>query len=362
MAGPSRDDRATSDRATNQGAPVSQDAKGAIVDTSTTPARPEAPLPPDDLQAQGLTITARTSGQLVRRRFFRHRAAMISLTILIGVTLLAFTSIGFGPFGGWWGQGYEHTGPLINQGAMSLDLLPSFIDGDGFGWGPHPFGQDDTGIDYFALTMRGTQESLIIAFVVGIVSTVLGTLIGALSGFFRGWVEGVLMRITDLFLTVPLLVTAAVVSNKFARQGIFFLAVALGVLIWVQLARLVRGEFLSLREKEYVEAARALGAGGMRIIWRHMLPNVVGTVIVNATLTISAAILTETALSFVGVGVQPPDTSLGLLVSQYQSASQTRPWLFWWPGLCIISIALTVNFIGDGLRDAFDPKQTRVRA
>ncbi len=341
---------------------MSQDAKGAIVDTSTTPTRPEAPLQPDDVQAQGLTITARTSGQLVRRRFFRHRAAMISLAILIGVTLLAFTSIGFGPFGGWWGQSYEHTGPLVNQGAMSLDLLPSFIDGDGFGWGPHPFGQDDTGIDYFALTMRGTQESLIIAFVVGIVSTVLGTLIGALSGFFRGWVEGVLMRITDLFLTVPLLVTAAVVSNKFARQGIFFLAVALGLLIWVQLARLVRGEFLSLREKEYVEAARALGAGGMRIIWRHLLPNVVGTVIVNATLTISAAILTETALSFVGVGVQPPDTSLGLLVSQYQSASQTRPWLFWWPGLCIISIALTVNFIGDGLRDAFDPKQTRVRA
>ena len=341
---------------------MSQDAKGAIVDTSTTPVRPEAPLPPDDLQAQGLTITARTSGQLVRRRFFRHRAAMISLAILIGVALLAFTSIGFGPFSGWWGQSYEHTGSLVNQGAMSLDLLPSFIDGDGFGWGPHPFGQDDTGIDYFALTMRGTQESLIIAFVVGIVSTILGTLIGALSGFFRGWVEGVLMRITDLFLTVPLLVTAAVVANKFARQGIFFLAVALGLLIWVQLARLVRGEFLSLREKEYVEAARALGAGGMRIIWRHLLPNVVGTVIVNATLTISAAILTETALSFVGVGVQPPDTSLGLLVSQYQSASQTRPWLFWWPGLCIISIALTVNFIGDGLRDAFDPKQTRVRA
>jgi peptide/nickel transport system permease protein len=341
---------------------MSQDAKGTVADTGTTPAPPEAPLPPDDLQAQGLTITARTSGQLVRRRFFRHRAAMISLAVLIGVALLAFTSIGFGPFGGWWGQSYEHTGPLVNQGAMSLDVLPSFIDGDGFSWGPHPFGQDDTGIDYFALTMRGTQESLIIAFVVGIVSTVLGTLIGALSGFFRGWVEGVLMRITDLFLTVPLLVTAAVVANKFARQGISFLAVALGLLLWVQLARLVRGEFLSLREKEYVEAARALGAGGMRIIWRHLLPNVIGTVIVNATLTISAAILTETALSFVGVGVQPPDTSLGLLVSQYAEASQTRPWLFWWPGLCIIAIALTVNFIGDGLRDAFDPKQTRVRA
>jgi ABC-type dipeptide/oligopeptide/nickel transport system permease subunit len=340
---------------------MSEDTKDAPVGTAASPLPPEAPLPPDDLSATGLTITARTSGQLVRRRFFRHRAAMISLAILIGVTLLAFTSIGFGPIGGWWDKGYERTGTVINQGAMTLDVIP-FIDGDGLAWGEHPFGQDDTGIDYFALTMRGTQESLIIAFVVGIVSTVLGTLLGALSGYFRGWVEGVLMRITDLFLTVPLLVTAAVVANKFAGQGILFLAIALGVLVWVQLARLVRGEFLSLREKEYVEAARALGARGTRIIWRHLLPNVVGTVIVNATLTISAAILLETALSFVGLGVRPPDTSLGLLVSQYQSASQTRPWLFWWPGLCIVAIALTVNFIGDGLRDAFDPKQTRVRA
>jgi peptide/nickel transport system permease protein len=341
---------------------MSDDTKAAIADTSTTPPRPEAPLPPDDLSATGLTITARTSGQLVRRRFFRHRAAMISLAVLFGVTMLAFTSIGFGPFGGWWDKDYERTATVVNQGAMTLDVLPPFVDGDGLAWGEHPFGQDDTGIDYFALTMRGTQESLIIAFVVGIVSTVLGTLVGALSGYFRGWVESVLMRITDLFLTVPLLVTAAVVANKFGSSGILFLALALGVLIWVQLARLVRGEFLSLREKEYVEAARALGASGPRIIWRHLLPNVVGTVIVNATLTISAAILLETALSFIGLGVRPPDTSLGLLVSQYQTASQTRPWLFWWPGLCIIAIALTVNFIGDGLRDAFDPKQTRVRA
>jgi ABC-type dipeptide/oligopeptide/nickel transport system permease subunit len=350
------------DSATNQGAPMSEDTKGAIVDTSTTPVRPEAPLPPDDLQAQGLAITARTSGQLVRRRFFRHRAAMISLAVLVLVTVVAFTSIGFGPFGGWWHHDYEHTGPVVNGGAMTLDILPPFVDGDGLAWGEHPFGQDDTGIDYFALTMRGTQESLIIAFTVGIVATILGVVVGALAGYFRGWTEGVLMRITDLFLTVPLLVTAAVVANKFASQGIVFLALALGVLVWVQLARLVRGEFLSLREKEYVEAARALGAGGIRIIWRHLLPNTVGTVIVNATLTISAAILLETALSYVGLGVRPPDTSLGLLVGEYSSASQTRPWLFWWPGLCIIAIALTVNFIGDGLRDAFDPKQTRVRA
>jgi ABC-type dipeptide/oligopeptide/nickel transport system permease subunit len=332
------------------------------VDLSSEPSRPTSPVPPDDLQASGLAIEARTSGQLVRRRFLRHRAAMISLAILVAVTILAFTSIGFGPLPGWWSQGYERTGSVVNGGSMTLDVLPPFLDGDWFAWGNHPFGQDDAGIDYFALSMRGTQESLIIAFVVGIVSTIIGTLVGALAGYFRGRTEGVLMRITDLFLTVPLLVTSAVVANKFGSQGIIFLAVALGLLIWVQLARLVRGEFLSLREKEYVEAARALGASGWRIIYRHLLPNVTGVIIVNATLTISAAILLETALSFVGLGVRAPDTSLGLLVNQYQNASQTRPWLFWWPGFFIIAIALTVNFVGDGLRDAFDPKQTRVRA
>jgi ABC-type dipeptide/oligopeptide/nickel transport system permease subunit len=333
----------------------------AVADVAVDPSL-EPSLPPDDLQATGLTIKARTSGELVRRRFFRHRAAMISLAVLIGVTVLAFTSIGFGPFGGWWHQSYERTGPVVNGGAMTLDILPPFVDGDGFAWGVHPFGQDDAGIDYFALTMRGAQSSLIIAFTVGIVATVLGTLTGAFAGYFRGRTDAVLMRLTDLFLVVPLFITAAVVSFKFGSQGIIFLAVALGLLIWVQLARLVRGEFLSLREKEYVEAARASGASGGRIIFRHLLPNVVGVIIVNATLTIAAAILLETALSFVGLGVRAPDTSLGLLVNQYQTASQTRPWLFWWPGLFIIAIALSVNFIGDGLRDAFDPKQTRVRA
>jgi ABC-type dipeptide/oligopeptide/nickel transport system permease subunit len=140
------------------------------------------------------------------------------------------------------------------------------------------------------------------------------------------------------------------------------LALLLGLLVWTALARLVRGEFLSLREKEFVEAARAMGASSARIIFRHILPNALGTIIVNATLTIASAIILETVLSFLGFGVQNPDTSLGKLISDYQGAFQTRPWLFWWPGLFIVAIALSVNFVGDGLRDAFDPKQTRVRA
>jgi len=312
--------------------------------------------------AQGLNIVARTQGQLVRRRFFRHRGAMISLTILVLVILLAYTSIGFAGITGWWIWNYSTPGKVINRGAPTLSVWPTFLGGDGFAIGLHPFGQDDLGRDYFALTMRGAQISILIAFVVGIVGTLIGVIIGAMAGFYRGWVESVLMRFTDVMITIPILVIAAVLGQKFGGAGPLVLAIVIGLVLWTALARLIRGEFLSLREKEFVEAARALGAKPTRIIFRHILPNTVGVITVAATLLIASAILLETALSYLGFGVRAPDTSLGLLVSSYQNAFATRPWLFWWPGLFIITIALTVNFIGDGLRDAFDPRQNRVRA
>jgi peptide/nickel transport system permease protein len=250
----------------------------------------------------------------------------------------------------------------VNRGAPTLSLWPTFLGGDGFAIGEHPFGQDDLGRDYFALVMRGAQISIVIAFVVGIVSTLIGVIIGALSGYFRGKTEAVLMRFTDVMITIPLLVIAAVLGQKFGGSGPLVLALVIGLVTWTGLARLVRGEFLSLREKEFVEAARALGAKPRRIIFKHILPNTVGVITVSATLAIASAILLETALSYLGFGVRAPDTSLGLLVSTYQNAFATRPWLFWWPGLFIITIALCVNFIGDGLRDAYDPRQNRVRA
>lgn len=301
------------------------------------------------------TITAMNQRQLVTRRFLRHRGAMAGLAVFTFTLVLAFTSIGTLGVPGWWGQSYATTGAVVHSGLPTLTAWPFTI-------GNHPFGQDDVGRDYFALTMRGAQRSILIALLVGLVSTALGVLIGALSGFFRGWVENVLMRITDLLLTVPLFLIAAVIGRIGSDGGAAQLGLLLGLLVWMSLARLVRGEFLSLREKEFVEAARAMGASSRRIIFKHILPNSLGTIIVNATLTIAQAILLETALSYVGFGVQEPDTSLGKLISSYQSAFSTRPWLFWWPGLFIIAIALSVNFIGDGLRDAFDPKQTRVRA
>ena len=313
------------------------------------------------LETQGMAIVARTQSQLVRRRFFRHKAAMISLAILVLVIILAFSSIGFWGIPGWWPLDYQTPGLVVNRGSPTLSVVPTFLGGSGFHLGDHPFGQDDLGRDYFALTMRGAQISIMIAFVVGIVGTAIGVVIGALAGFFRGWVEAVLMRFTDVMITIPLLVIAAVVGRMTAGKT-FILALFLGVVTWTGLARLIRGEFLSLREKEFVEAARALGAKPRRIIFKHILPNTVGIITVSATLAMASAILLETALSFLGYGVRSPDTSLGLLISTYQGSFSTRPWLFWWPGLFIIIIALCVNFIGDGLRDAFDPRQTRVRA
>lgn len=307
------------------------------------------------------TVQARTQGQMVRGRFIRHRGAMLGLGVLIFVVLLAFTSIGIGPIPGWWDQDYTQTGETVNGGQPTLDLIPSFVDGDGLAIGDHPFGQDTVGRDYFALTMRGAQQSLTIAFVIGILTTLIGTLLGATAGYFRGRTETVIMRATDLLITIPLLVIAAVIGRTFGSRGIWLLSFFLALVLWPGLARLVRGEFLSLREKEFVESARAMGAGSRRIIFRHITPNAIGTIIVAATLTIASAILLESALSFLGFGIQPPDTSLGLLISTYQNAFNTRPWLFWWPGLFIVAIALSVNFIGDGLRDAFDPKQNRVR-
>jgi ABC-type dipeptide/oligopeptide/nickel transport system permease subunit len=313
-------------------------------------------------EAAGMQIKARSQGELVRRRFFRHRGALAGMVLLGFIVVLAFSSIGAGPLPGWWGKDYVSTAAVVDSGRPTLDLLPSLVDGDGVQIGANPFGQDNVGKDYFALTMRGAQRSLIVALLVGLTATMVGAVLGAVAGFFRGWVESVIMRATDVVITIPTLVIAAVLGRKFGDVGIYALGIVLGLITWTSLARLVRGEFLSLREKEFVEAARALGASSQRIIFRHILPNTLGVIIVSATLACASAILLETALSYLGFGVRPPDTSLGKLISDYQDAFLTRPWLFWWPGIFIVAIALSVNFIGDGLRDAFDPRQNRVRA
>jgi peptide/nickel transport system permease protein len=284
------------------------------------------------------TVAQRSQGQLVLRRFRQHRLAVVSLVVLLALVLLAFV-------GGWlWKYSVVDFTPDESQ-------PPSW---------DHPFGTDATGLDTFALVLRGTQISIGISVLVAVFSTVVGTVWGVTAGYYRGMLDTVMMRIADLVLTLPLLAVAAVLGHN-AGGSWWLIAVVIAGLYWAYVARVARGVVLSLREKEFVEAARALGASDARIIFRHLIPNALGSIIVNATVLVSLAILLETALSYLGFGVRPPDTSLGLLVSQAQTAVETRPWLFFFPGLFIILIALTINFIGDGLRDALDPQQTRVR-
>lgn len=318
--------------------------------------------PPEELLNEVLTIEQReveglSQGVIVRRRFFRHKGALISLIVLGLLAVLIYTSIGVSLFGipipGWWAKNYESTYPIVNPGGTPTWVLP-------FTFGEHPFGQDEIGRDIFARVMRGAQQSIVFMLIYGSVAGFIGIVVGAISGYFRGFVDAVLMRFTDIIIVIPFILLAAVIGRTYGSLGAVVLALAIGLFGWTGLARLVRGEFLGLREREFVDAARVAGASPARIIFRHILPNSLGVVIVTLSLTMSGAILLEAALSFLGVGIKFPDVSLGQLLNQYQGAFATRPWLFWWPGVFIILFALAINFIGDGLRDAFDPRQRRL--
>ncbi|HEV7951173.1 MAG TPA: ABC transporter permease [Glaciihabitans sp.] len=297
-----------------------------------------------------------SQGTVVRRRFLRHKGAMSAIVVLVLVAILVYSSIGTTIFGiripGWWMWEYERVNPIVNGGRPTW-VLP-------FQFGEHPFGQDNIGRDIFARVMRGAQQSIVVMVLYGIIAAFLGIVIGAISGYFRGWIDNVLMRFTDLIIVIPVIVLGAVIGRATGGLGAAVLGVVLGLVGWPSLARLVRGEFLGLREREFVDAARVAGASTSRIVFKHILPNAIGVVIVSTTLLMSAAILLEAALSFLGFGIVPPDVSLGQLANEYRDAFSTRPWLFWWPGLFIITIALCINFIGDGLRDAFDPRQRRM--
>ncbi|MDP3890345.1 ABC transporter permease [Nocardioides sp.] len=301
-----------------------------------------------------------SQGQIVRRRFLRHRGAIAGLVTLGLVALLAYSSIGVLGLPGWWKFDHTATNDVINPGGRPTLEMPVWLGGNGFALGDAPFGQDEIGRDIFARTMKGVQTSILVMLVIGVISALVGVLVGAAAGFYRGWIDQGLMRVTDLFITFPIIVIGAVLGKIAGQAGVLPLAIVLGLVIWPGMARLVRGDFLSLREREFVDAAKVAGASDWRIIRKHMIPNAMGVIIVNTTLVMSAAVLLEAALSFLGFGVKAPNISLGLMISQYQSAFSTRPWLFWWPGLFIIITVLSINFVGDGLRDAFDPRQKRV--
>jgi ABC-type dipeptide/oligopeptide/nickel transport system permease subunit len=324
----------------------------------------------------GVQVKARSQWQYVRMRFFRHKAAVAGLVVLIIFALVAIFAKQIAPYG------YDEINLETVDPETGLALSPRLDD-----W--HIFGTDQLGRDYLSRIIYGIRTSLWVAVFVALLSTFIGTLVGALSGYYGGVTDNILMRFTDLLLTLPglaVLLTAAVYlgSNDSEINEINIplgfttltiplpftvplpqplkIGLILAFLFWVGLARIVRGLFLSLREKEFVEAAKAAGASDMRIIVRHILPNCVGPIVVFTTLIVAAAILTEAALSFIGYGIQPPNAALGKLIVDGQSEGFTLWWLVVFPGLIITVIALAINFVGDGLRDALDPTQRRVRS
>lgn len=303
-------------------------------------------------ETEGLSL-----GKIVWGRFVRHKAAMISVVVLTFTILVVLTSIGVGPIPGWWKWTPTAIDPdIVNNGHPTLTfngIIPSL--------GEHPFGQDQIGRDVFARTMRGGQVSLMVMVLMGVIATFVGVVIGAFSGFYRGRTDFFLQRGTEVVIAIPTIVVTAVIGRTFgAASNPALFGIVLGLLLWPGLTRLVRAEYLTLREREFVDAARVAGANDRTIMFKHILPNAMGVIIVNATLLMATATILEAALSFLGFGIQPPNVSLGQLINEYQTSFSTRPWLFWWPGFFIIVYALTINLIGDGLRDAFDPRQRRI--
>ena len=290
----------------------------------------------------GLSGEAKGQFRIVFGRFVHQRLAMLGLCVF---AVLGLGSILVGHF---WQYSYT---TITNN----LNDPPS--------WN-NPFGTNSIGNDMFAQVMAGVEKDIEIALTVAAIAVLIGVTIGAIAGFYRGWVDSLLMRFVDLVLVVPILAILILLSSKLAKQSSNWLGLALiiGLLSWTYVARLVRADFLSLRERDFVEASRALGATNRRIIVKHMLPNAIGPIIVNATLTVALSIILESTLSFLGLGVQPPNVSLGLLVSQGQDSATTEWWLFVFPVAFLIFLILSIFLIGDGLREAFDPKKSRVRA
>jgi len=301
---------------------------------ATETAAAEGTLPPEALPEP------RSQGKLVLRKFLHHKLAMVSTAVLVLIILLSILLPIF------WKHSYEDSS------------FPSFAKPSA----EFPLGTTQVGKDMVSQILRGTQFSLLIALTVSILSTVVGVVLGALAGYLRRFTDSAVSRVTDLFLIIPQIAAAAILAKVFGSGSWYIVALVLAAFGWMQIARITRAEAMSLSQREFVDAARASGAGTFRIIFKHLVPNMVGSITVNATLAVAQAVLAEAALSFIGLGVQLPDTSLGRVILENYAQLQGRPALFFGPFIVLVLISLTINFIGDGLRDAFDPRQRRMKA
>jgi len=277
---------------------------------------------------------------VILRRFFKHKLAGVAVAILL-LLIISSALAGLNP--------YNPT----DQNPTNKLQDPN---------GEHWFGTDELGRDVFSRILHGGRVSLAVGLLSTLLSIFVGVVVGALSGYFGGWTDSILMRITDAFLTFPT-IFVLILLGAFLREqqlfilqnSIFVVIIIIAALSWMWPARLVRGLFLVLREKEFVSASRALGGSPWRMIVRHILPNCVGPILVSGTLQMASAIITESGLSYLGFGVQPPTPTWGSILSTAQDKILTDPWLGFFPGFMIFLTVMAINYIGDGLRDAFDP-------
>lgn len=277
--------------------------------------------------------TLRSDAWLALRR---NRAAMIACLLLIGMALMVVLAPMLSP------HSFDYTD------WEQLSVPPSLTNG-------HPFGTDALGRDLFVRTLYGGRISLLVGVVATLVSLIIGISYGAVAGYFGGRVDQVMMRIVDILYALPFMFLVILLMVFFGRN-ILLIFVAIGAINWLDMARIVRGQTLSLKQREFVEAARAGGVSTARIIRRHIVPNLLGVVVVYVTLTIPQVILVESFLSFLGLGVQEPMTSWGALVNEGAQEMQNAPWMLIFPALFLALTLFCFNFIGDGLRDALDPR------
>jgi peptide/nickel transport system permease protein len=290
-----------------------------------------------------------TPTQVAWRRFRRHKMAIAGIFILLGIIL--YVTLGSLFF----------TEAEANYTDLAIKLSPPSSE--------HPFGTDMVGRDILARTIYGGQISIIIGMLAVVVSIILGVLVGAVSGYYGGVTDSVLMRFTEAMFNIPslflLIILAKMLSGRvpnFTFMGRSFsgsvvvIVVVIGITSWMYLARIVRSNVLSLKEQEFITAARCTGASNFSIIFSHILPNTTAPIIVSATLLVAAAILAEAYVSFLGVGVQPPTPTWGNMLDQAYHHLEREPWMWFFPGVLILLTVLGINFVGDGLRDALDPR------
>ncbi|MGB9695543.1 MAG: ABC transporter permease [Caldisericaceae bacterium] len=287
-------------------------------------------------------VSTRVEGYwyLVVKRLKKHKLAVFSLFVLIAIILLCIV----GP--------YFTRYSMNEMGNATTDVLqaPSLR---------HWFGTDELGRDVFTRVLLGGRVSLLVGFASVFSALLVGIIVGAYAGYYGGILDTVLMRFTDIMFSIPVLPLLVVLSSVIPGAGVWKIIMVIALFGWMTDARIIRGLFLSLRESEYNEAARAIGVSSTRIIWRHLLPNALAPIIVSATLGVGGNIIYEAALSYLGFGVMPPDPSWGNILQNAQYAMAIAPWLVWAPGLAILITVIAFNFLGDGLRDAMDPKLYR---